>query len=82
MHLLQLHLATLNDLSYGLHDLSGPFPGGRIVMVLNGHAECQFVCAHHFSLTYGEQRTPGPFAYADPDAENRKGPAIKLTLEN
>ena len=80
MHLLQLHLATLNDLSYSLHDLSGSFPCVRIVMVLNDHTECQLVCAHHFSLTCGEQRTPGPMIYTDPDAEDtKKGPAVKLT---
>gem|GEM_PF-6167570 len=35
---------------------------GRVVLVLNGHRECQIVCAHHFSLTYGEQLTSDPLA--------------------
>ena len=55
--------------------------GGRVVLFLNCHRECQLVCAHHFSLTYGEQRTPDPLADTEPDAEEiKKGPAIKLTL--
>jgi hypothetical protein len=57
------------------------FSGGRVVLFLNGHRECQLVCTHNFSLTYNEQRTPDPLADTDPDAEEiKKGPAIKLTL--
>jgi hypothetical protein len=43
-----------------------------VILFLNGHRECQLVCAHHFFLTYGEQWTPDPLADTDPDAEEIK----------
>ena len=43
-----------------------------VILFLNCHRECQLVCTHNFSLTYGELRTLDPLADTDPDVEEIK----------